>query len=378
MMAAKDAVVAKLTGGVGFLLKRAKVEVVAGEGRLTDRKKIAVKLKAGGEETIEADRIILATGTEPARPKWLSFDSDRMMTSDEALKLTALPASVVILGGGYIGCEFASIFSQLGVQVTVVEMLDRLLPLMDPDISAEVTKALKKRKVKVHAGTKLESLKAGASGVQAILEGGKTIDAERALVCVGRRLLSEGLGLEAVGVKVANGAIAIDEHCETSVAGIYAIGDVTGKLQLAHVASAQGIVAAEHVAGLASKMDYRCVPAAVFTTPEVGTVGLTEQAAAEAGHKPKVSRFPLQGLGRAIAIGDASGFVKIVADEATGQVLGVHMVGAHASDVIAEAALAVSLEATVTDLARTIHAHPTMAEAVMEAARSWLGQDIHA
>jgi len=232
--------------------------------------------------------------------------------------------------------------------------------------------------VKVHAGTKLESLEADDAGVVATLEGGKTIEAEKALICIGRRMLSDGLGLEEAGVVVENGAIQIDEHCQTSVAGIYAIGDVTGKLQLAHVASAQGIVAAEHAAGLEASIDYRCVPAAVFTNPEVGTVGLTEQQAAEAGHKVKAAAFPLQALGRAIAIGQANGFAKVVADEETGQVLGVHLVGAHASDVIAEGAMAVALEATVKELAATIHAHPTLPEALMEAARSWLGQDIHA
>ena len=378
MMAAKDAVVQKLSGGVGFLLKRAKVTVFAGEGRLVDRKTIVVTLNEGGEETLEAEKIILATGSEPARPSWLPFDSDRLMTSDEALHLTEMPASVLILGGGYIGCEFACILSQLGCQVTVVEMLDHLLPLMDADVGAEITKSLKRRKVKVHTGTKLESLEADDAGVVATLEGGKTIEAEKALICIGRRMLSDGLGLEEAGVAVENGAIQIDEHCQTSVAGIYAIGDVTGKLQLAHVASAQGIVAAEHAAGLEASIDYRCVPAAVFTNPEVGTVGLTEQQAAEAGHKVKAAAFPLQALGRAIAIGQANGFAKVVADEETGQVLGVHLVGAHASDVIAEGAMAVSLEATVKELAATIHAHPTLPEALMEAARSWLGQDIHA
>ncbi|NQT51525.1 dihydrolipoyl dehydrogenase [bacterium] len=378
MMAAKDAVVRKLSGGVGFLLKRAKVTVFAGEGRLVDRKTIAVTLNEGGEETLEAEKIILATGSEPARPSWLPFDSDRLMTSDEALQLTEMPASVLILGGGYIGCEFACILSQLGCQVTVVEMLDHLLPLMDADVGAEITKSLKRRKVKVHAGTKLESLEADDAGVVATLEGGKTIEAEKALICIGRRMLSDGLGLEEACVVVENGAIQIDEHCQTSVAGIYAIGDVTGKLQLAHVASAQGIVAAEHAAGLEASIDYRCVPAAVFTNPEVGTVGLTEQQAAEAGHKVKAAAFPLQALGRAIAIGQANGFAKVVADEETGQVLGVHLVGAHASDVIAEGAMAVALEATVKELAATIHAHPTLPEALMEAARSWLGQDIHA
>ena len=378
MMANKDAVVKKLTGGVEFLLKRAKVDVLMGTGRLADRKKVAVALNDGGEEVLEADKIIIATGSEPARPKWIAFDSDRVLTSDEALELAEMPGSVFILGGGYIGCEFASIFAQLGVKVTVVEMLDSLLSLMDPDIGATVAKMLKKLKVKVHTGTRMESLAATDAGVTATLEGGKTVAADYALICVGRRMLSDGLGLEEAGVKVDDGAIAIDEHCETSVAGIYAIGDVTGKVQLAHVASAQAIVAAECAAGMDSKIDYRCVPVAAFTNPEVGSVGLTEAEAAEAGYKVKVGTFPFQALGRALAMGETTGFAKVVADEATGQVLGLHLVGPHASDVVAEGAMAIALEATVTELARTIHAHPTLPEAVMEAARSWLGQDIHA
>ena len=377
MQANKDAVVDRLRRGVAGLLKHAGVEVLMGEGRLADRKKVAVKLSGGGEDVVEADKVILATGSDPARPKFLPFDGQRVITSDEALRLEKLPASVFILGGGYIGCEFASIFAQLGVQVTVVEMLDSLLPTMDPDVGAEIAKALKRQKAKVSVKTKLEALEAGESGVRARLADGKSVEAELALICVGRTLLSDGLGLEAAGVKVDKGAIAVDDHCETSAAGIYAIGDVTGKMLLAHVATAQALVAAEHAAGQASRMDYRCVPAAVFTSPEVGTVGLTEAEAVKAGYKAKSAKFSFQALGRAVAIGETAGFAKIVADEATGQVLGVHVVGAHASDVIAEGALAVALQATVRELAHTVHAHPTLPEAVMEAARVWLGQAIH-
>ncbi|HPD17620.1 MAG TPA: dihydrolipoyl dehydrogenase [Planctomycetota bacterium] len=378
VQANKDAVVKRLTGGVGFLLKRAHVDVVAGTGRLKGRKAVAVTLNAGGEETLEADKIIVATGSEPARPKAIPFDGERIVTSDEALRLSRLPESVFILGGGYIGCEFASIFAQLGAQVTVVEMLDRLLPTLDAEVAAEITKALKRQKVKVLVGTRMEGIQSGASGVKATLSNGAALEADLALVCTGRRLLSADLGLEEAGAKVENGAIAIDEHCETSVAGLYAIGDVTGKLLLAHVASAQGIVAAEHAAGRNARMDYRCVPAAVFTNPEVGTVGMTEAEAAAAGRRVRAAKFPFQALGRAVAMGETAGFAKIVADEATGQVLGVHLVGPHASDVVAEGALAVALEATVKELAHGIHAHPTLPEALLEAARAWLGQGIHA
>ena len=378
MMANKDAVVKKLNSGVAFLLKRAKVDVLAGTGRLAGRNKVAVALNDGGEEILEAEKIIIATGSEPARPSWIRFDSPKVMTSDEALQLAELPASVFILGGGYIGCEFASIFAQLGVKVTLVEMLDSLLPNMDPDVSSTLLKAFKKLKIKVHTGTKMESLEATDAGVTAALEGGKSVEADLALICVGRRMLSDGLGLDEAGVEVKDGAIVIDEHCETSVAGIYAIGDVTGKLQLAHVASAQAIVAAECAAGMSSAINYRCVPAAVFTNPEVGSVGLTEAEAQEAGYEVKTASFQLQALGRAIAIGETAGFAKVVADARTGEVLGLHLVGPHASDVIAEGGLAIALEATVAELATTIHAHPTLPEAVMEAARSWLGHDIHA
>jgi len=378
MQAAKDAVVGKLSGGVGFLLKRAGVDVFMGSARLTGRKSIAVSLNDGGEETVEAEKIIIATGSDPARPGFISFDSDRVITSDEALQLDTLPGSVFILGGGYIGCEFASIFAQLGVTVTVAEMLDSLLPGLDSDVGKEVGKCLKKMKVKVHTGTKLEGIEAGDDGITATLEGVKTVEADLALVCIGRTMLSDGIGLEDVGVAVEKGAVVIDEHCQTSVAGIYAIGDVTGKLQLAHVASAQGIVAAEHAAGMASTMDYRCIPAAVFTKPEVGTVGLTEAQAVEAGYDVHAASFPLQALGRALAIGETAGFAKVVGDKKTGEVLGVHIVGAHASDVIAEGGIAIALEATVNELAHSVHAHPTLPEAIMEAARAWIGQGIHA
>ncbi|MBM4035211.1 MAG: dihydrolipoyl dehydrogenase, partial [Planctomycetes bacterium] len=365
------------------------VDVLAGEGRLAGRKKVAVRLAEGGEEAVDADKIIIATGSEPARPRGIAFDGQRIVTSDEVLRLTRLPASVFILGGGYIGCEFASIFAQFGSQVTVVEMLERLLPGLDADISAEITKALKRLGVKVHAGAKMESVAAtdaghgGPAHVVAKLSSAATVEAELALVCTGRRLLSGNLGLAEAGVKVENGAIVVDERCETSAAGIYAIGDVTGKLMLAHVASAQGIVAAENAAGHggpahSAKMDYRCIPAAVFTNPEVGTVGLTEAEAAAAGYKAKAAKFPLQALGRAVAMGETAGFAKLVADEATGQVLGLHLVGPHASDVVAEGAMAIGLEATVAELAGTVHAHPTLPEAVMEAARAWLGHGVHA
>jgi len=375
MQSYKNSVVERLRNGVAFLLKRAGVEVVKGTGRLAGRKRVEVALDDGGHKRFDAEKIIIATGSEPARPEWIPFDGERVLTSDDALRLERLPASVFVLGGGYIGCEFASIFAQLGCHVTVVEMLERLLPPMDSEIGSEIARALKKLGVKVHTATRMESLEARADGVVAKLSDGQSVEADVALVCVGRRLLSDNLGLEEAGVETADGHIAIDEHCETTAAGIYAIGDVTGKMLLAHVASAQGLVAAEHACGHQARMDYRSIPAAVFTNPEVGSVGLTE---AEAGEGARAAKFPLQALGRAVAMGETSGFAKIVADAETGQVLGVHLVGPHASDVVAEAAVAVRLEATVRELAATVHAHPTLPEALLEAAHAWLGEAIHA
>jgi len=376
MHARKDDVVKKLRGGVGMLMKKNKVDVIAGRGKLLDRNTIEVAGKDGASR-VKGKNIIIATGSEPLRLKGFPFDGENVITSDEALAQTEVPKSVLIVGGGYIGAEWASIYSGLGVAVTVVEMMDQLLPRSDTDVAKELLRAFKKAKMKVHLGTKVESVKPGAKGVSCKLSSGDSVTVDKVLVCVGRALNSADIGLEAAGVKTEKGAIVIDDQCRTSAPTVFAIGDVTAKLMLAHVASRQGIVAAEAAMGRDSRMAYGVVPACVFTNPEIASVGMMNAECAEAGIEIKEATFPFAALGKAQAIGETRGWAKIIAGAKHGEVLGVHVVGPHASDLIAEAALAMSMEATVEEIAHTIHAHPTLPESLMEASESWLGQGIH-
>jgi dihydrolipoamide dehydrogenase len=377
--ARKEKVLETLRGGVRSLFKANGIEYVAGTARLAGQHRVSV---AGGEGEAElsAAKIVLATGTRPAELPVAPFDGERIVSSSEVVGWTALPESIVVVGGGYIGCELALLLAQFDVKVTVVELMDRLLPVGDADCSKEVLKSLKRRKVGVHLGVKLEEVKAGKSGVKARLSGGKTLEADVCLVSVGRRANTEDLGLEAAGLQAdERGIVAVDECLRTRSAHIYAIGDITGKIQLAHVASAQGMVAAEHLTGRATaRMDYRVVPSVVFTSPEVASVGMTEAEAKEAcGGKLKVGRFAFRGLGKGLASGETEGWVKVIADGATNELLGLHIVGAHASEMLAEGAMALELEATLEELAETIHAHPTLPEALMEAAEAALGRAIH-
>jgi len=372
----KDRVVAGLRKGVASLLKRNKVEVIEGRGRLLDRRTVEVQRK-DGTISLRTRNVILATGSEPLRPKGFPFDGERVITSDEAIELTELPASVIIVGGGYIGAEWASILSGLGVEVTIVEMMDQLLPRSDGDVARELLRAFKKSGVKVFLGTRAEAVNVGTSAVTCRLTGGETISAEKMLVCIGRAIRSADLGLEEAGVRTEGGAIVVDDHCRTSAPGIYAIGDVTGKLMLAHVASRQGIVAAECAMGHETTADLRVVPACVFTDPEIAAVGRTATECRADGVEVREASFPFAALGMAHALGDTRGFVKIVGEAKSGVVLGVHIIGSHASALIGEAALAMTMEATVEEFAATIHAHPTLPESLMEGADKWLGRAIH-
>jgi len=376
MMARKARVVETLRRGVEGLMKRYQVEVIRGRGRLLDRHRLAIRA-GDGEEVISAQRIIIATGSAPVRPAMFPFDGKAVLTSDEALNLDYLPASVLIVGGGYIGCEFAGFFSALGTQVTIVEVMERLIPHTDEEIAGELLRSFKKRRVTVHLGTRVESMVTGAGGVRAKLASGQEVAAEKVIVSVGRQPNVSDLGLETAGVRVENGAVAVDEHCQTSVPNIYAIGDVTGKVMLAHAASYQAKVAVEHMYGRERRADYHVMPAVFFTSPQVGTVGLSETQAKGRGFRVRCVCTPFQVLGKAHALGETSGFIKIVAEEKTGEVLGVHIIGPEATSLIAEAALALRLECTVEELANTIHAHPTLPEGIMEAAEAWLGHPIH-
>lgn len=377
MAARKDKVVGILGKGVKALLSARNVDVIGGTARLTGATSLEVSGPDGDTRTLAAKTIIVATGSEPARPGIFSFDGERVLTSKEALALEAMGDSVIIVGGGYIGTEFASLYANLGLKVTVLELLDSILVTQDDDVIKLVARGLKRRKVKVRTGVRVESLAAGGQGAVAVLEGGEEVTADFALVAVGRVPISGGIGLEEAGVETERGFVVIDEHCRTNIESVYAIGDVTGKLQLAHVASAQAVVAVEHALGRDVAMDYRVVPACVFADPEVASVGITEREAVEEGLDYKVGVFQFRALGKAQAEGHLEGIVKIIGEAATGKVLGAHIVGHGASDMIGELALAMKTGATIKDIYETIHAHPTMLEAVKEASEDFADRAIH-
>ena len=282
-----------------------------------------------------------------------------------------------MVGGGFIGCEYASLYANLGCEVTIVEMLDNILATMDETIIKEVTRGLKKRKIKIKTGIKVDSMERSGDSVVSTLSNGEVLTTDMALISIGRRPVSEGLGLEQAGVAMERGSVRIDDHCRTNIDSIYAIGDITGKIQLAHVASEQGIVAVEHIIGHDARMDYSVVPACVFTDPEVATVGITEKQARESGVEYKTGQFLFRALGKAHAEGEIEGLVKIISEKTGGRILGVHMVGHGASELIAEATLAMKNGVTAEGIIGTIHAHPTLPEAFKEAAEALEGRAIH-
>lgn len=377
MIKRKNAVVTGLRGGVGTLLKARKVRTFAGTAQLTSPNTVAVQLNDGANANITADNIIIATGSSPAVPKVFPHDRSKVMTSTEILDLTELPKSLLIVGGGYIGCEFATFFNELGVEVTVVEMLERILPMSDADLSAALAKVFKARGITVHTGIAVEKMEITGAGVATTLADGSAIATPLALICTGRTPNTAGLGLEKLNITTDNGFIAIDEHCRTNVPNIYAIGDVTGKLQLAHVASRQATVAAHNICGQPDTEDYAVVPAAVYTHPEIASVGLTEKQAKDQGLQIQTASFPLIASGLAQAYGATGGFAKLIADQ-HGIILGAHLMCPHASDLIHEIAVLMKAECTLDELNATIHAHPTFAETIAEATDALLGHPLHA
>ncbi len=379
MMARKDKIVASQVKGIRSLFKSNRIRLVEGRGTLRDERTVSVQRKDGETETIFADRIILATGSRPASIPAFPLDGKKILSSDDMLGLTEIPKSLLIIGAGIIGCEFAFILNALGSQVIMVEMLSRAIPIMDEEISALLERELKKKKIKLHCDQKIESVQEGADGkMVATLGSGKEIITDQVLVSIGRAFNSDGLNLEAVGVACGSrGEIKVNDRMETNIAGIYAIGDVTGGVLLAHVASTEGIVAADNALGRERIMDHRVVPSGIFTMPEIGNVGLTEQEAKEQGYDVRVGSFPYRGLGKSHAMGKITGMAKVVADGKTDRVLGMHVMGAHASDIVHEGALVMKMEGTVADLADTIHSHPTLSESVLEAAHAVHGQCLH-
>ncbi|HKN86216.1 MAG TPA: dihydrolipoyl dehydrogenase [Nitrospiraceae bacterium] len=386
MVARKNKVVEGLVKGIAMLFKTWGIQHIEGTGEIVDQRTVKTVKRDGSESRLEGDAIIVATGSSWPNLPMFPIDGRQIITSKEALDMTAIPASLLIVGGGVEGCEFAALYSGMGTQVTLVELLARLLPLEDEEMSSMMTRELTKRGVTIKTGTTIEKIEQGDGSVKSILKDGTVVDAEKLLVSVGRGFNSKGIGLETIGVQVGpRGEIQVNARMETNVPGVYAIGDVVGKAMLAHVASAQGKVAAENILDHPREIDYRVVPAGIFTLPEIGRVGVTErQARDEAqarGENPetavKVGRFRYAGLGKAQGAGETTGLFKIIADAKTDEILGAHIMGTHATDVVHEIALAMQLHAKVADVAEMIHAHPTLSEGLMEAAEDLDGMAIH-
>lgn len=375
----KQKVVDSNSKGVEFLFKKNKVTGIHGTGRVTGPHEVEVE-GPDGKVTYGARNIMIATGSVPRDIPIAPTDGERIVNSDHILELKQVPKSLVVLGAGAVGTEFASIYTSFGSKVTLIEMLPRILPIEDEEVSAELAKALRKRKIDILTGTKMLSVEKTEGGVRLKLEGGKvdSVEAEMLLVAIGRKPVTEGIGLEALGIELDRGYVKVNPFMQTAVPHIYAIGDVINTPWLAHVASAEGILAVEHMAGLPVRaINYDRVPSCTYCDPEVASVGLTEAKAKERGYDIAVGKFPFTALGKAKVIGKTAGFVKVVRDKKYDEVLGVHIVGAHATDLIAEACVALQMEGTDEELFRTMHAHPTMSEAVMEAAHAAHGQAIH-
>jgi dihydrolipoamide dehydrogenase len=382
----KDRVVTGLTKGVEFLFKKHKIDWIKGTARLMGQG--GVDVFEGERQTLKAGReIIVATGSAPRSVPGIEIDRRRIITSDEAIGLREVPRTLAVMGSGAVGVEFASIFRRFGSEVTIFELLPRLVPVEDEAVSAELAKSFRKQGIKAHLGAKVTSAKPASDGVdiQAQLADGQTLTmkVDYLLVATGRGPVTAGLDVESVGVQLERGYIKVDDHYRTGVPGISAVGDVitlgpAPHPQLAHVSSAEGIVVAERIAGQQPPpLNYDQVPGCTYCDPEIGSVGLTERQAAERGYDVRVGTFPFGVLGRAKISGETEGFVKIVADRRYDELLGVHMIGSRATELVAEATVALRLESTVEELIRTIHAHPTMAEAVGEAAHAVHGGAIH-
>lgn len=373
MISRKQSVVDQTTKGIQFLMDKNKIDVFEGLGSFKDATHINIKKNDGKSETIEAKNVIIATGSKPSTLPFIKVDKERVITSTEALKLKEIPKHMIIIGGGVIGLELGQVYKRLGSEVTVVEFMDRIIPGMDGALSKELTKVLKKQKMKINTSHKVKSVERKGDEVIVKADDKKgeevTFTADYCLVAVGRSPFTAGLNLEAAGVKLdERGRVAVNDHLQTNVSNIYAIGDVIKGAMLAHKAEEEGTLVAEILAGQKPHIDYNLIPGVVYTWPEVAAVGKTEEELKEAGVEFKVGQFPMRALGRARASMDIDGFVKILADKKTDEVLGVHMIGARVADLIAEAVTAMEFRASAEDISRMSHAHPTYAEAVKEAA----------
>ena len=386
----KNKIIDQLHKGVEHLMKQGKIDVYEGLGRILGPSifspmpgTISVEMNNGEDnEMLLPKNVIIATGSRPRTLPGLEIDREYVMSSDEALQLESLPSSIIIVGGGVIGIEWASMLKDFGVDVTVIEYADRIIPTEDKEISKEMQRLMKKKGIKLVTSAKVlpETLvKDNGVAISAEVKGTlKEFKAEKILVSVGRQANTEGIGLENTEINVEKGFIVTNEFFQTKESHIYAIGDVIGGLQLAHVASHEGIIAVEHIAGKdPSPLQYHLVSRCIYSNPEVSSVGITEDQAIEKGHKVKTGKFSFRAIGKALVFGESDGFVKIVADEETNDILGVHMIGPHVTDMITEAGLAMVLDATPWEIAHTIHPHPTLSEAIGEAALAVDGKAIH-
>jgi dihydrolipoamide dehydrogenase len=378
----KEKVVRQSTNGVSYLMKKNKVDVATGFGRIAGAGKVSVAGPDGAETAYSAKNILIATGSTPRSLPGIEIDHKGVLSSDSILELAEVPKSLVVIGSGAVGVEFASMFSRFGAKTTVVEILPRIVPLEDEEISRELAASFKRQGIAVYVDTRVERVTRSDAGVEVIARssGGKTetFRAEKILLAVGRKPLSEGIGLEALGVATDRGYIRIDRWMQTNVPNVYAIGDVVPTPWLAHVASAEGVVAVEHMAKRETRsLNYDQIPGCTYCAPEVASIGLTEAAARERGYDVTVGKFPFSANPKARIVNETAGFVKIIGEKKYDEVLGVHIVGPKATELIAEAGAALKLEATSEELVRTIHAHPTLSEAIHEAAEAVGGHALH-
>lgn len=372
----------RLTKGVGFLMKKNKIDVYMGSAKIKTPDTVEVTDSDGNKESHQAKNIVIATGASAIVPPGWEVDGKQILTYTEAILQEHLPKSVIVIGSGAIGVEFATIWNSYGVDVTIVEMLPNIVPLEEEEVSTELTKEFKKRGIKVLTNHRVSTLKAKNGTVEVIVESDgetRTLQAEQALIAIGVRPNSSSLGLENIGVQLTErGMVEIDDRMATNIPGIWAIGDVTGKLMLAHVGSAQGIVCAENIAGIETfTLDYDMLPKVTFSQPQVASFGLSEVDAIERGYDVKIGRYPFQANGKALGLGESSGWVKIITDTKYGEILGAHMIGPEVTELLPELTLAQMMEITTAEIAQNVHAHPTLSEVLMEAAHGAEGHSIN-
>lgn len=376
MVNRKNVAVGQLVQGVGFLMKKRKVNVHKGTGKLISATEVEVTYIDGKTEILTTDKVIIATGSVPVLPPMFKFDGDKVISSDECLNLVEVPESMIIVGGGVIGCEFGQFLSKLGTKMTIVEMQETLLPLEDPDVSGALAKKFAAEKIDLKLGIGVNEVLVNESDVTCALTSGETVTGQKMLVAIGRKANIANIGLEELGIQTKNGKIVVDDKMRTNLENVYAIGDIVDTPFLAHVASKEGLVAVEDIMGREVKATYHAVPRCVYTDPEVAAVGMTEKEAKEQGLAIQVGKFAFVGIGKAVVIGKTDGFVKIIVDESD-KIIGGAIVGPHATDLLAELTLCVQYGLTATQLGEVIHPHPTLSESLMEAAHAVHKEAVH-